>query len=300
MNKEAIKYLSPIFIMLCLLLVSACGGNGDESGSTSTDNTTAAISLQPEISELNITRGTATGQWKANSTEHVAVQIGNTVKQYTVNEKRIMVSDAPFAWSDEALKDHAEKTIQAWYPYSASLSTNKAVSSNQSTTEGLDGSDFLYGTTQISYHLNDWIYPIKFYHQVAKLHITVTKSASDDNRTVNSVTINNVYLNGTFTAPSSDNLGTWATSGSTGNITAYSNSTTWDVLVIPQTIAAGTNFITINLGGEDIIYQQPSGSALNLASGKQYNFDFTIDKNDLRFAITVSSWTTGTSTDLPF
>ena len=297
MNKKTIKFLSTILAMLCLLFVSACGGSNDENGNTGIDDATATITLQPEISELTVTRGTATGHWKADNTEAVAVKIGSTVKQYKVNSKKVLVSDAPFTWNDEGLKDHSSKTIEAWYPYTASLPTSITVKSNQSSESNFDGSDFLYGTANITYHSNDWVYPITFYHQVAKLHITVTKAA-DDNRTISSVQINNVYLNGTFTAPSTGNQGTWSTSGSKGTISAYNSPVAWDALLIPQTIPASTAFITINLGGDAYTFTTTEPFAMN--GNKQYNCAFTINKNDLRFKITVTPWTTGASKQLPF
>lgn len=295
MSARLFNRITKVLGALFLPLLTACGGNDDSDNIGGTETSQETITLDPSIGEMTSTRGTASNTWTVG--DKVAVMIGSTVKEYSVDSKKRLTSASPFAWNTD-FTDHVQRNLSAWYPYSASLSTSRSVQSNQ--TSGLDGSDFLYGQTTVTYHSGDWVYPIKFYHQVAKFTIDITLE-SGYSGSVSSVTIGGLACTGTFSAPSSGNIGSWSSQSNTTTIQANGNGTSWTALIIPQSIASGNHFtITMTMTAGDTYVYTSDATITAITGGQNYQYSFTLNKNDLRSAVTVSPWTTGTSNTLNF
>lgn len=288
--------------MLCVLMLTACGGGDDLSEPVTptpppvnpSDPTPGKkdgadiINLEPSINGMT-TRGTIGGQWKADGTEQVAVKIGSEVRQYYVDGNHCMVSSDAFSW-DGDFTDHAARSVTAWYPYSATLAVERSVSADQEEN-GLDGSDFMYATTSVSYQgTGTWVYPIMFYHQVSKLVITVTSEIPGDARTVTGIQVLNTCLSGTFAAPVSGNFGSWTTTTDTeAAITAKAVSSAWNAIAIPQTIATGTDFVTITLSDATTkTFTMPSD--FTLQPGKVHECRFNIKMKGISFTATIHDW----------
>lgn len=236
------------------------------------------------------TGGTIAGSWLADGTENVAVQIGSEVRQYYVNEHRVMFSEAPFTWLDD-FSDHADQAVAAWYPYSDVLSIERSVSANQEK-EGLDSSDFMYASTSISYQgSGDWVYPIEFYHQVSMLNIIVNIDIPGDTRTVTGIEVLNTRLSGTFAAPSSGSFGTWTTTeGTEGTITPKAVTDGWTAIAIPQTIAKGTDFVIITLSDGDSRIYKMSKDYFTLLPDKVHKLKFNIKEKSISFSAEIHDW----------
>ena len=290
--------------LFCALVLTACGGGDDDLSEPSTPTPQSVnpsdptpgnndcadiINLEPSINGMT-TRGTIDNHWLANGSELVAVKIGSEVRQYYVNDKRCMVSNNPFSW-DGDFTDHAGRSVTAWYPYSATLGAERSVHANQEE-DGLDSSDFLYGTSSVSYQgSGTWVYPIMFYHQVSKLVITVTNEIPGDTRTVTAIQVLNTCLTGTFAEPVSVNFGSWTTTtGSDAPITAKAVSGGWNAIAIPQTITSGTQFVTITLSDASTkTFTMPSD--FTLLAGKVHECRFNIKEKGLTLTTTIHDWT---------
>ena len=297
--------------LLCALVLTACGGSDDTPGDvpapipTTPDTPSASdkvgvINLEPSISGLGtrgVTRGTIANSWLADGTENVAVQIGSVVKTYVVNEKRTMVSDSPFTWEDTGLKDHAEQSVAAWYPYTASLPTVRTVSANQASA-GLDGSDFMYAKATIQYiNQGTYVYPITFYHQVSMLRIFVTNETVGDTRTVTGIQVLNTCLSGTFTAPASGEHGTWATTtGSEATITTTADTDHWKAVTIPQTLTTGTDFVAITLSDGNVLTFSMQQD-FTMQPGKIHDCRFKIKGHTLTLTTEIHPWQDATLPD---
>lgn len=253
-----------------------------------------AINWNPSIngslsSNGMATCGTIAGKWLADGTENVAVQIGSEVRQYYVNEHRVMFSEAPFTWLDD-FSDHADQAVAAWYPYSDVLSIERSVKTDQET-DGLDSSDFMYASTTISYQgSGDWVYPIIFYHQVSMLNIIVNIDIPGDTRTVTGIEVLNTRLSGTFAAPSSGSFGTWTTTeGTEGTITPKAVTGGWNAIAIPQTIATGTDFVIITLSDETTkTFAMPSN--FTFQPNKVHKLKFNIKEKSISFSAEIHDW----------
>ena len=257
-----------------------------------------AINWNPSINgslSSNGMTGTIAGKWLADGTENVAVQIGNDVRQYYVNEHRVMFSDNPFTWLDD-FSDHADQTVAAWYPYSNVLSIERSVKADQEK-EGLDSSDFMYASTAISYQGGgDWVYPIEFYHQVSMLNIIVNIAIPGDTRTVTSVEVLNTCLSGTFVAPESGNDGTWTTTEGTEEtikakaVNADGSRWNGNAIAIPQTIAKGTEFVIITLSDGDSRIYKMSMDYLTLLPHKVHDLKFNIKEKSISLSVEIHDW----------
>lgn len=82
------------------------------------------------------------------------------------------------------------------------------------------------------------------------------------------------------------------------------NTVFCDAIVVPQTIAKGTNFIKVSYLGRDTYYRIPNGSGdsdFQIESGKQYRFRLIADRigsGHLFDEVTVETWGTATSNSL--
>ena len=254
-----------------------------------------AINWNPSINgslSSNGMTGTIAGKWLADGTENVAVQIGDDVRQYYVNEHRVMFSDDPFTWLDD-FPNHADQTVAAWYPYSNVLSIERSVKADQEK-EGLDSSDFMYASTAISYQgRGNWVYPITFYHQVSMLNIIVNIDFPDYTPTATSVEVLNTCLSGTFVAPESGNDGTWTTTeGTEETIKAKAvnaDGSRWNVIAIPQTIAKGTEFAIVTLSdGDSRIYKMSKD--FTLLPDKVHDIKLTINSKGISLSMEIHDW----------
>lgn len=290
--------------LFCALILTACGGGDDDlsepvtptpppvnpSDPTPGNNDGAdAINFDPSINGMT-TRGTMSNAWNADGTEQVAVQIGNEVRQYYVNEQRCMVSNNPFSW-DGDFTDHAVRSVTAWYPYSATLGAERSVHANQEE-DGLDSSDFLYGTSSVSYQGGGTrVYRLQFDHQISKIVFIVSNETAGDSRTVTGIQLMNTCLSGTFTAPASGSFGSWTTTaGSEATITAKAVHSRWNAIVIPQTITSGTELVTITLSDAST-KTVTTPYNINLLTGKVHDFTFHIKDEGITLTTSIHDWT---------
>lgn len=290
--------------LFCALMLTACGGGDDDlsepvtptpppvnpSDPTPGKNDGAdIINFDPSINGMT-TRGTIDEHWDGDGSELVAVQIGSEVRQYYVNDKKVMVSNNPFSW-DGDFTDHAVRSVTAWYPYSATLGIERSVQANQEES-GLQSSDFMFGATSVSYQGGGtYVYPLKFDHQVSKLVIIVNFTIPGDTRTVTGIQVLNTCLRGTFAAPASGNFGSWTTTtGSEATITAKAVGSQWHAIAIPQTVTTGTDFVTISLS-DNTTKTYTLDFDFTLQPGSYNVCTFGIKEKSITFTYTIQPWT---------
>jgi len=216
---------------------------------------------------------TADGYW-SNGTS-IAIQIGGTAKQYTVDGNGNITSFSPFYWANKN-----DVSVTSWFPYSASLPTTWSVNSDQSTETNYDGNDLLYASNTFTYDAGK-SNTLKYSHETAKVVINVTRPGYvSDPSNIKSITIGTsdtpIDLSG---AVGSDGSIT-AKSTNTGYITPYSTtplssnySATYTALVIPQDMQ-NKQFIAIKVYNT-IYYYKPTISTPLLA-GHEYDYNITI------------------------
>ena len=189
-------------------------------------------------------------------------------------------------WKDQTT--HAD--FYAYYPYSASASTSAhsfSVQTDQSTETNYFASDFLWGKAAnvaptaepVAITTNHSFSNILIYLEAGNGFTAETLAAA-----TKSVTIKNIKTAATI------NLATGVATA-TGDVTTV---TPWNVgeyyraMIVPQTVADGTDLITVNVDGVD--YTLASGATF--VANKQHKFTVTVNKSAGGVDIGIGGWDT--------
>lgn len=237
------------------------------------------------VTETGITRATVDGDWKDASS--VGILIDNKVKEYSVTPNADAPSTAtlsaaqgvePFYWVNE----QETKNVKAWYPYKGedAFPTEITVSENQSTKEGFEGSDRLSAENPLTE--NDC--ELEFSHRVAKVTFKL-KGESTALNGLSDVTV----------------VGVTGVDGGGNSVTPYQPDAavhTYQVLLAPQTLAAGKTALTLTK--DNFTYAWIPDKDYTLVENYSYTFELTIAANKPQITLTgctISDWTPGANYD---
>ena len=247
-----------IFAAIALLLgLAAC--TQDEAGflpegAEGTPIVFTATGLNPVATATAGTRAPADGNWEG--VQSVAVLMDGTVKTYNVTPSTAdptsatLTSTAPHYWTS-----HNDITVTAWWPYTAGETTPPAVKvkANQSTQKDFEGSDLIVADGQkVTYGSPT----LRFTHRTARVTIVLTDYTEG---------LASVQLTGLSTE--GDNP---------AEITPYDKgSNTYTALVAPQSVAAGTTFITCTFtNGKTFVYKMKN--ATDWQAGGEYTYTVSL------------------------
>ncbi|MBE6301144.1 MAG: hypothetical protein E7085_04715 [Parabacteroides distasonis] len=185
----------------------------------------------------------------------------------------------------------SETTITAYHPFNDAWDENTAytfsVSTDQSTDENYLNSDLLWATVNASRSVNP--VSLTFTHKLAKINVTLTSTDITD---LSGATIS---ICGTNIA-TNFNPSTGELSSATSNVTEIKASVTTDTektasaIVIPQTIASGTQFIKVVLNNK--IYYYTLNVDKELVSGKSYSYTLNVKNSVLiNTSENITDWT---------
>ena len=242
-----------IFAALALLFaLAAC--TQDEAGFLSegaegTPIVFTATGLNPAATATAGTRAPVDGNWEG--VQSVAVLMDGTVKAYDVTPTNAtLTSTDPHYWTN-----HKDITVTAWWPYTAGETTPPAVKvkANQSTLKDFEGSDLIVADGQkVTYGSPT----LRFTHRTARVTIVLTDYTEG---------LASVQLTGLSTE--GDNP---------AEITPYDKgSNTYTALVAPQSVAAGTTFITCTFtNGKTFVYKMKN--ATDWQAGGEYTYTVSL------------------------
>lgn len=233
------------------------------------------------VTETGITRATVDGDWKDASS--VGILIDNKVKEYSVTPNADAPSTAtlsaaqgvePFYWVNE----QETKNVKAWYPYKGedAFPTEITVSENQSTKEGFEGSDRLSAENPLTE--NDC--ELEFSHRVAKVTFKL-KGESTALNGLSDVTV----------------VGVTGVDGGGNSVTPYQPDAavhTYQVLLAPQTLAAGKTALTLTK--DNFTYAWIPDKDYKLVENYSYTFELTVAANKPQITLTgctISGWKPG-------
>ena len=247
-----------IFAALVLLLgLAAC--TQDEAGflpegAEGTPIVFTATGLNPAATATAGTRAPADGNWEG--VQSVAVLMDGTVKAYDVTPSTAdptsatLTSTDPYYWTN-----HNDITVTAWWPYTAGETTPPAVKvkANQSTQKDFEGSDLIVADGQTVTYGSP---TLRFTHRTARVTIVLTDYTEG---------LASVQLTGLSTE--GDNPAV---------ITPYDKgSNTYTALVAPQSVAAGTTFITCTFtNGKTFVYKMKN--ATDWQAGGEYTYTVSL------------------------
>ena len=269
------------FFALAALVLSLAACTQDEAGflpegAEGTPIVFTATGLNPAATATAGTRAPADGNW--TGVQSVAVLMDGTVKTYNVTPSTVDLTSAtltstdPYYWTN-----HNDITVTAWWPYTAGETTPPAVKvkANQSAQKDFDGSDLIVADGQTVTYGSP---TLRFTHRTARVTIVLTDYTEESM---------GVQLTGLSTE-----------GGNPAEIIPYDKgSNTYTALVAPQSVAAGTAFITCTFtNGKTFVYKMKN--ATDWQAGGEYTYTVSLAAaKDLGYTIESDGSYTVTSAD---
>ena len=224
------------------------------------------------------TRASVDGDWQGVNS--VALKIGDAVKEYTVTatdadgykSATLSRENDPYYWISRN-----PITVSAWWPLDDTDITQMPavkVAEDQSKLTDFQKSDFISAENQ-TVKFDDPT--LGFTHRTAR--VTIELKPGTGFTSVAGATVSLVSL-------SADN-------GNPTAIKTYNASgNTYEALTAPQTIAAGKQFVKVELGG-GTFYFRPQNNVV-LEAGNRYTYTVKVNATGLTLeGCTIGSWTDG-------
>ena len=269
------------FFALAALVLSLAACTQDEAGflpegAEGTPIVFTATGLNPAATATVGTRAPVDGNW--TGVQSVAVLMDGTVKTYNVAPSTAdptsatLTSTDPYYWTN-----HNNITVTAWWPYTAGETTPPAVKvkANQSAQKDFEGSDLIVANGQTVTYGSP---TLRFTHRTARVTIVLTDYTEG---------LASVQLTGLSTEGDNPDI-----------ITPYDKgSNTYTALVAPQSVAAGTTFITCTFtNGKTFVYKMKN--ATDWQAGGEYTYTVSLAAaKDLGYTIESNGSYTVTSAD---
>ncbi|WP_317576798.1 fimbrillin family protein [Segatella copri] len=224
------------------------------------------------------TRTTVDGDWQGVNS--VALKIGDAVKEYTVTatdadgykSATLSRENAPYYWISRN-----PITVSAWWPLDNTDITQMPVvkvAEDQSNLADFQNSDFISAENQ-TVKFDDPT--LGFTHRTARVAIELKPGTG-------------------FTSVAGATVSLVSLSADNGNPTAIkiynASGNTYEALTAPQTVAAGNQFVKVELGG-GIFYFRPQNNVV-LEAGNRYTYIVKVNATGLTLeGCTIGSWTDG-------
>ena len=269
------------FFALAALALSLGACTQDEAGflpegAEGTPIVFTATGLNPAATATAGTRAPVDGNW--TGVQSVAVLMDGTVKAYDVTPttadptSATLTSTDPYYWTN-----HNNITVTAWWPYTAGETTPPAVKvkANQSAQKDFEGSDLIVANGQTVTYGSP---TLRFTHRTARVTIVLTDYTEG---------LASVRLTGLSTEGDNPDI-----------IVPYDKgSNTYTAIVAPQSVAAGTTFITCTFtNGKVFVYKMKN--ATDWQAGGEYTYTVSLAAaKDLGYTIESNGSYTVTSAD---
>ena len=247
------------FFALAALALSLAACTQDEAGflpegAEGTPIVFTATGLNPAATAIAGTRAPADGNWEG--VQSVAVLMDGTVKTYDVTPSTAdptsatLTSTDPYYWTN-----HNDITVTAWWPYTAGETTPPAVKvkANQSAQKDFETSDLIVADGQTVTYGSP---TLRFTHRTARVTIVLTDNTEG---------LASVQLTGLSTEGGNPDI-----------IVPYDKgSNTYTAIVAPQSVAAGTAFITCTFtNGKTFVYKMKN--ATDWQAGGEYTYTVSL------------------------
>ena len=247
------------FFALAALALSLAACTQDEAGflpegAEGTPIVFTATGLNPAAKAIAGTRAPADGNWEG--VQSVAVLMDGMVKTYDVTPSTAdptsatLTSTDPYYWTN-----HNDITVTAWWPYTEGETTLPAVKvkANQSAQKDFETSDLIVADGQTVTYGSP---TLRFTHRTARVTIVLTDYTEG---------LASVRLTGLSTE-----------NGNPDEITPYDKgSNTYTALVAPQSVAAGTTFITCTFAdAKTFVYKMKN--AADWQAGGEYTYTVSL------------------------
>ena len=254
MKRTTIHISAAIALLLGLAACTQDEAGFLPEGAEGTPIVFTATGLKPAATAIASTRAPVDGNWEG--VQSVAVLMNGMVKTYNATPSTAnptsttLTSTAPHRWTN-----HNDITVTAWWPYTEGETTPSAVKvkANQSARKDFEGSDLIVADGQTVTYGSP---TLRFTHRTARVTIVLTDYTEG---------LASVQLTGLSTE--NDNP---------DKITPYDKgSNTYTAIVAPQSVAAGTAFITCTFtNGKTFVYKMKN--ATDWQAGGEYTYTVSL------------------------
>ena len=276
MKRTTIHIFAAIALLFALAACTQDEAGFLPEGAEGTSIVFTATGLNPASTAIAGTRAPVDGNWEG--VQSVAVLMDGTVKAYDVtpstadHTSATLTSTDPYYWTN-----HNDITVTAWWPYTAGETTPPAVKvkANQSAQKDFEGSDLIVADGQTVTYGSP---TLRFTHRTARVTIVLTDYTEG---------LASVQLTGLSTEGDNPDI-----------ITPYDKgSNTYTAIVAPQSVAAGTTFITCTFtNGKTFVYKMKN--ATDWQAGGEYTYTVSLAAaKDLGYTIESDGSYTVTSAD---
>ena len=254
MKRTTIHISAAIALLLGLAACTQDEAGFLPEGAEGTPIVFTATGLNPAATATAGTRAPADGNW--TGVQSVAVMMDGMVKTYNVTPSTAdptsatLTSTDPYYWTN-----HNDITVTAWWPYTAGETTPPAVKvkANQSAQKDFEGSDLIVADGQTVTYGSP---TLRFTHRTARVTIVLTDYTEG---------LASVQLTGLSTEGDNPDI-----------IVPYDKgSNTYTAIVAPQSVAAGTTFITCTFtNGKTFVYKMKN--AADWQAGGEYTYTVSL------------------------
>ena len=276
MRRTTIHIFAAIALLFALAACTQDEAGFLPEGTEGTSIVFTATGLNPAATAIAGTRAPVDGNWEG--VQSVAVLMDGTVKTYNVTPSTAdptsatLTSTDPYYWTN-----HKDITVTAWWPYTEGETTPPAVKvkANQSAQKDFEGSDLIVADGQTVTYGSP---TLRFTHRTARVTIVLTDYTEG---------LASVQLTGLSTEGDNPDI-----------IVPYDKgSNTYTAIVAPQSVAAGTTFITCTFtNGKTFVYKMKN--ATDWQAGGEYTYTVSLAAaKDLGYTIESDGSYTVTSAD---
>ena len=254
MKRTTIHISAAIALLLGLAACTQDEAGFLPEGAEGTPIVFTATGLKPAATAIASTRAPVDGNWEG--VQSVAVLMNGMVKTYNATPSTAnptsttLTSTAPHRWTN-----HNDITVTAWWPYTEGETTLPAVKvkANQSAQKDFETSDLIVADGQTVTYGSP---TLRFTHRTARVTIVLT----DYTEGLASVRLTGLSTEG----------------GNPAEITPYDKgSNTYTALVAPQSVAAGTTFITCTFAdAKTFVYKMKN--AADWQAGGEYTYTVSL------------------------
>lgn len=254
MKRTTIHISAAIALLLGLAACTQDEAGFLPEGAEGTPIVFTATGLKPAATAIASTRAPVDGNWEG--VQSVAVLMNGMVKTYNATPSTAnptsttLTSTAPHRWTN-----HNDITVTAWWPYTEGETTLPAVKvkANQSAQKDFETSDLIVADGQTVTYGSP---TLRFTHRTARVTIVLTDYTEG---------LASVRLTGLSTE-----------NGNPDEITPYDKgSNTYTALLAPQSVAAGTTFITCTFAdAKTFVYKMKN--AADWQAGGEYTYTVSL------------------------